>query len=141
VQTTTTRYPRHSFRRFFECGTASRVPSSKSVPQIPFNDFVWDTTSPHRTSKPRDFILAIMPQYACYTVPINAKSVTFPELFIDCFSQLWMQNPDSELAPLVAGNIGAKMTPDIIPDPVFLSDVINYFTAQSCSKMSRIGLQ
>jgi hypothetical protein len=45
--------------------------------------------STRRTSKARDFILATMPQYGFYTVPENAKEMTFGELFKDCVYQLW----------------------------------------------------
>jgi hypothetical protein len=43
--------------------------------------------STRKTSHPRDFILAIIPQYGFYKVPTTARVMGFGELFLDCFQQ------------------------------------------------------
>jgi hypothetical protein len=40
------------------------------------------------TSKPRDFILAVAPQYGSYKTPSIASRMTFEELFMDCCRQI-----------------------------------------------------
>ena len=62
------------------------------LPLHPFPErhaFYQQIFSTRRTSKARDFILATMPQYSFYTVPKNAKEMTFAGLFNDCIYQLW----------------------------------------------------
>ena len=51
------------------------------------NDFAIHLNSLRITSKPRDFILAILPQYGWYRAPPNVKRLTFGELWIDCVQQ------------------------------------------------------
>ena len=58
-----------------------------------------------RTTKSRDFILAVMPQYGFYKVPPSAKDMTFSQLFIDCCNQLELANMGEpcRMAPLIFG--------------------------------------
>jgi hypothetical protein len=77
-------------------------------------------TSSRVTTNPRDFILAIMPQYHWYKLPPKAKSLTFGELFLDCCLQ--GQKYDEYLVrPLITD--GRATLVDIIANPAPTSDV------------------
>jgi hypothetical protein len=45
-------------------------------------------TNKQRTTKARDFILAITPQFSFYMIPKDAKDMTFSAIFCDCIRQL-----------------------------------------------------
>ena len=78
------------------------------------------------TSKPRDFILAVMPQFSFYIVPKNAKKLSFQDLFIDCTTQLRTKT-GSDLAPLFIDyaefNVEEPATKNI-PSPAILGDLV-----------------
>jgi hypothetical protein len=82
-----------------------------------------------QTSKERDFILAIMPQYKFYTVPENAKQMTFGQLFVDCCHQLDRARPspppDGRVKPLLVSSSCEIFTAtDNVPLPTCLGDFI-----------------
>ena len=81
------------------------------------------------TSHPRDFILAIMPQYDFYTVPKNARQMSFGELFADCCQQGLKAGWD--LAPLLTSESGEGTRmfsiTNNIPHPVCLGDMVKLF--------------
>lgn len=116
-------------RAFFTCGTAARA--ARHPPQFPSVGTLWlERTSTRRTSKPRDFILAIMPQYAFYTLPKNAKAMSFAELFVDCFVQLQSKCRSLQLAPLlgILDSVHNMPSPtNNIPSALFLGDVVKLF--------------
>ena len=75
---------------FFKNSTIQRTGPARLLHPFPEDrTFYHHKFSTRRTSKARDFILAIMPQYSFYTVPKDAKRMTFNELFKDCVHQLW----------------------------------------------------
>ena len=94
-------------------------------------------SSKRRTSKPRDFILAIMPQYRFYTVPKNAKQMTFGQLFLDCFRQMEVAKQNHEIWELASHFVspiglidlrsGALLATDNIPEPICLGDLVKLF--------------
>ena len=93
----------------------------------------WSCT--RRTSKPRDFILAIMPQQSWYIVPRRAKCMTFGELYLDCCHQAEKNNVN--LVTLVtvgratSSLLDMILTPlpptDNIPTPTCLGDLVKLF--------------
>ncbi|KAJ7263565.1 hypothetical protein B0H12DRAFT_1103012 [Mycena haematopus] len=88
------------------------------IPELPrARDLCIYLSSMRRTSKPRDFILAIMPQYGFYRVPRNARQMTFTQLYIDCCHQL--RGHDIDIGPLFieAG----------VPEPIYLGDLVKLF--------------
>lgn len=77
----------------------SRPPQPNLFPMYPGKRyFQHQLQSTRCTSKASDFILAIMPQYGFYTIPSDAKSMTFTQLFLNCCDQL-SGYPD--LVPLI----------------------------------------
>jgi Heterokaryon incompatibility protein (HET) len=119
-------------RAFFNCGSISRIPIARHCPQFPTHlEFITQSWSTRRTGKPRDFILAVMPQYAFYTLPEDARTMTFAQLFVDCFNQLEAKCKESWLAPLIMGRFDAArgmfLVTDNIPSPTFLGDLVKYF--------------
>lgn len=83
-----------------------------------------------RTSKPRDFILATMPLYQFYTVPKNARRMTFSDLFLDLWSQVHTKTANPAVAlpsgPAVSLRHMATGTPPAIidvPEPACLGDM------------------
>lgn len=76
--------------------------------------------SRRKTTKTRDFVLAVMPEFHWYTVPDNAKQTTFGELLLDCFHQA--ERSDISFSPLVT--VGWKTTlGDIQAVPPMTSNV------------------
>ncbi|KAJ6506572.1 hypothetical protein C8R45DRAFT_1175626 [Mycena sanguinolenta] len=68
---------------FFLCRETRRGSDIAEIPKLPLaRDLCIHLTSMRRTSKPRDFILAIMPQYGFYRVPENARRMTFTQLYM-----------------------------------------------------------
>lgn len=101
--------------------------------------------SAHRASKPRDYILATMPQFEFYIVPANARHMTFPELYMDCFNQY--RNFDGEwmFQPLLTGEqhlsmneiAGHRLPPtQNIPQPDCLGDFVKLFGGPILETMS-----
>lgn len=79
------------------------------------------------TSKPRDFILAIMPQFKWYSVPPNAKQLKFGKLFLDCCKQA--SEKGVHLSPLISleansntNNLPVLQASENIPEPTCLGD-------------------
>jgi hypothetical protein len=73
---------------FFGLGTVERT-NARGITQFPFaQEFQLNLNNKRRTTKARDFILAIMPQFSFYTVPKDAKDMTFSALYFDCIRQL-----------------------------------------------------
>jgi hypothetical protein len=85
-------------------------------------------TSTRVTGHPRDFILAVMPQYGFYTVPKDARRMSFGELFVDCFRQgeraQWPYAPliSADWTPASGTSLFAPTTN--IPEPRYLGDMI-----------------
>ena len=85
---------------YFHLGKVSRTCIRNKTAQTPrARDILLHLTSTRHTSKPRDFILAIMPQYAFYRVPKDARKMTFSELFLECCRQL--RDHDVGIAPFL----------------------------------------
>jgi hypothetical protein len=114
---------------FLNCTSVIRCPMNKrrSVPHPA--ELYLHFNSPRQTSKSRDFILAIMPQYEFYRVPNAAKLMGFGQLFADCCNQLRQaRSPaDRMMAPLLA--FGSSETCEVsatdnIPQPTCLGDFI-----------------
>jgi hypothetical protein len=91
-----------------------------------FPEFKNQIGSPRRTSKARDFILAIMPQYEFYSIPTNARCRSFSDLWHDCFMQLRAETRDSRLGPLFPAGKSAFWFGSI-PTPVTLGDFSKLF--------------
>jgi len=117
-------------KAFLNCAFVSRSPMTRHR-SVPANaELLMHLDSTRRTSKPRDFILAIMPQYKFYTVPKEAKLMDFGKLFVDCCNQLGrVQLPsDGAMTPLLSfgsiksSNIFTAM--DNIPQPASLGDFV-----------------
>ena len=98
------------------------------------NDFAIHLNSLRVTSKPRDFVLAILPQYGWYRAPREVKRLTFGQLWIDCVQQA--EQSGFRFFPIVTkgltGTIVANAedsrspSPDI-PEPETLGDFIKLF--------------
>jgi hypothetical protein len=67
----------------------------------PYNTLADESKSRRRTSKSRDFILALFPQFKWYEKPVNVLSMTFGEIFVDALGQ-WRRNNNENLADMVA---------------------------------------
>ena len=136
-------------RAFFDCGTVSRSGprTAKIPPRLQDKDgFTSHFASSRRTSKPRDFILAWMPQFTFYTVPEKAKSMSFSQLFAECFRQILSQTTRIDYPPLLPGrldtSLGIALPPDFeftepdlpkpdVPEPLYLGDLAKLFYGPS----------
>lgn len=132
---------------FLNLGTAVRRHESIEVMLPNERDIMTHLNSTRETSKPRDFILAIMPQYGFYHAPQNAKQLSFTELFLDCCRQL--REVDSGLSPLflesdhlLDGRVVGPLTIDI-PEPKCLGDLVKLFGGprMRCPERSVVDLQ
>ncbi|CAG7556530.1 unnamed protein product [Fusarium equiseti] len=107
----------HSSLGFFSEGSATG-----------FRDELWSQLNSMRvTSHPRDFILATLPQYGWYAPPTQARSMSFGELFVDCFEQ--GRRACRGFAPLISSGIidgGRTDQPvsDEVPTPTCLGDFV-----------------
>ncbi|KAJ6506600.1 hypothetical protein C8R45DRAFT_970082 [Mycena sanguinolenta] len=116
---------------FFHCRETRRGNTVAEIPELPqARDLCIHLSSMRRTSKPRDFILAIMPQYGFYRMPQNARRMSFPKLYIDCCRQL--RGRAVEIGPLFIesenpfdGQIGELRAG--VPEPVYLGDLVKLF--------------
>lgn len=128
---------KHEAKSFIDaycrCSTVSRRSNTfyfrPSVPNR--SEFMSMLSSRRRTSKPRDFVLAVMPQYSFYKVPLDAKSMSFGEIFADCGRQLLEEGEATGLAPLFMGRDHAgpnrfSISTDI-PIPILLADFVKLF--------------
>jgi hypothetical protein len=113
-------------RAFVNDGIVRRNQPLKSRPFPSQWELLPHQTSTRLTSHPRDFILALMPQYDFYQVPQNARRMKFGELFVDCFEQ--GRRAGWELAPLITGGStsvqAAFPLTDNIPEPACLGDLV-----------------
>jgi hypothetical protein len=129
--------PQKLLRAYLHSDTASRTPASKSPPRFPaYDGFQMQIGSTRRTTKSRDFILAIMPQYAFYTVPANAKAMTFAQLFVDAFRQLEAKCDFLELSPNVMGTLDLEKgivlaLHHVIPEVIVLGELVKLLYGSS----------
>lgn len=112
---------------FMNCSTVSRLVAD--VPNIVHNvsdDITMFWSSGRETSKARDFILAVMPQYEFYKMPIDTKRLTFGQLFVDAYRQIVLAEERGYLAPLLTAHIDIEQLESIatsnIPEPRNLSE-------------------
>jgi hypothetical protein len=78
---------------FIDNRTASRKIKSKPRDVEMFEqDFRFLSVSRLQATKPRDHILAMAPQNSFYTVPKNARDMTFSELFRNLCTQFNLSN-------------------------------------------------
>jgi hypothetical protein len=123
-------------RAFFYCNTnpISRSSMPRVPPTLPTADNLYELmASTHRTTKARDFILAVMPQYVFYHVPHNAKEMSFTELFRDCCVQLETESQTYRDSIGIRLNPGPpRWSPSIqhVSEPIFLGDLAKIFYGQ-----------
>lgn len=122
-------------RAFLNCTIVRRPTAVRSELQAPTpEDVWWHLNSRRRTSESRDFILGIMPQFEFYTVPKNAKQMTFGQLFHDFWSQLALKS-DSSVTPLLIApfNVNESMSSPSanIPEPTCLGDFLKLLNGAS----------
>ena len=88
--------------------------------------------SDRRTSKSRDFILAIMPQYEGYIVPLTARRMTFSELYLDCCKQMAKLIPQFPLFEICSGTTLLETYPSSsnIPEPISLGDFVKLLSVR-----------
>lgn len=130
---------------YIQSSDASRTPASKTSPTFPaYDGFMMQINSTRRATKSRDFILATMPQYSFYTVPPNAKTMSFAQLFVDCYQQLEAKQEDLELVPNVHGQLDiaqgiVRVTDNIhvVPEATVLGDVVKLFYGPKLQKWKR----
>jgi hypothetical protein len=121
----------------------SRPPRPNLLPMYPGKRyFQHQLQSTRCTSKARDFILAIMPQYGFYKVPSDAKSMTFTQLFLDCCDQL---SGYPELVPLIrfdgqtiCDSFTLSCPVKTIAEPVYLSDFAHLLFGPTIPAKGRI---
>jgi len=108
---------------FIGDGTVSRR-SGKHSHDRPRNfNYLDHMFSKRRTSKPRDFILAIMPQYDWYWVPEKARQMTFEELFLDACVQATQKG--AHMRPRLGPLITAEWTDliNIVRNPAATTNI------------------
>lgn len=99
---------------------------------LPPQNFWQAITSTRRSTKPRDYILATMPQFGFYRLPKNIRAITFSELFLDCAYQMHaiirtQLSHDTTSSPL---DIPIDTTKFIeVPEPTCLGDLVKLFQA------------
>jgi hypothetical protein len=122
--------------------------------------FSWElrqySNSRRKTTEARDFILAIMPQYGWYKKPEAVKSMSFGEIFFDCYNQALRE----ELSSSEEGSIGTAFTPRLtkgmvhptltakesveptsdIPTPNTLGDFVKLLGCTALGKLQTRGL-
>jgi hypothetical protein len=119
---------------YLNCGTVTMESSPTSRPFPTMYELMTNFHSTRKTSHPRDFILAVMPQYDFYTVPANAKQMSFGELFVDCFQQAHrggfrsapLLTKEGEVHPSELGLVKI-LASDNIPEPTCLGDLVKLF--------------
>ena len=129
---------------FIKGGTVSRWPVQNPDDWFGSIDLSFHIHSCRRTSKPQDYILAIMPPYYWYSVPVDARRMTFSELFLDCCAQV-EQKESGLIRPLITS--GWANIPDVIlnpskpasvPTPTCLGDLAKLFSG-GLSRYPSIG--
>ena len=113
---------------FFGLGTVERT-NARGILEFPLaQEFAMIMNNKRRTTKGRDFILAIMPQFSFYTVPRNAKDITISALFFDCIRQL--SGIGHVMAPLIIRRTinfiesNTRIWETDIPEPSSLGDFV-----------------
>ena len=107
-------------KAFIENGSVTRAPIRDKNDDEYISAVVPYCHTPRRTTKARDFILAIMPQCYWYTVPSEAKRMTFGRLFFDMCVQA-KKAGDEHFSPLITNR--TPLMVDIIFDPTPTEDV------------------
>jgi len=133
-------------RAYLSCGEVSRKGASGPPTPVPSQEYlVLHMNSPRKTTKPRDFILAIMPQYEFYRVPPKAKQMTFGQLFLDCYQQMEAARSDQQVTPLFMDDISARCpkftATDEIPEPICLGDLMKLFLGTRPRLCETLGVE
>lgn len=154
-------FEEHSVRfvnAFLHNGTITRptLPASATAGR----GFGWEmrqhTNSRRKTTKARDFILAIMPQYGWYKKPPDVKDMSFPQIFSDCYKQALQTGAgldtgaDKEVAfvprltrgmvePTTSSEATAEPLQDI-PLPETLGDFVKLLGSTASANASKLGL-
>jgi hypothetical protein len=125
---------------FFGLGTVERT-NPRRILQFPLaQEFEMIMNNKRRTTKARDFILAIMPQFSFYTVPGNAKDITFSALFFDCIRQL--SAIGHVMAPLIIRRTinfiesNNRIWETEIPEPISLGEFVKLLNGPRISYKS-----
>ena len=116
-------------RAYFSCGTVSRSPVP--TPKFPLPHHISSLlSSTRKTSHPRDFILAVMPQFSFYVVPPDAKRLNFQQLYLDCCQQLVEKHSLScdvgPQIPVIRSLVESGI--NTFPEPRCLGDVAKLFS-------------
>lgn len=75
---------------YINCATIKKPAANqmdKAVDIHEGNLRLFNLSSPRASTKHRDYVLATMPQFSWYTVPINAKAMSFGDIFQDLYAQ------------------------------------------------------
>ena len=90
-----------------------------------------------QTSESRDFLLAIMPQFEEYRVPVNARHMSFGNLFADCCRQLGDNEQVPRLAVFANTTFGQLKyaARDNVPEPKSLGDMAKLLYMQPIAKI------
>jgi Heterokaryon incompatibility protein (HET) len=119
---------------FLEDGSVSRQRTTKPSRCTLNIYYIWDhMDSVRRATKPRDYILALMPQFEWYSTPANAKQMTFGELFLNCCIQA-KDHDVKDIGPLI--NAGRLKVDELlrgqatanIPTPTCFGELIMLFS-------------
>lgn len=77
-------------RAYINCSTIKKPSTNqmdKAIDIFDGNLRTFHLSSPRASTKHRDYVLATMPQFPWYTVPIDAKKMSFGEIFQDLHTQ------------------------------------------------------
>jgi len=87
-------YPEIRFlNAFIFDGLVTRVPYRGDYKHIAFaNSLKAQMFSKQRSTKPRDYIPAVLPQHHFYVIPWTARDWSFGDLFLNCLRQFEMQD-------------------------------------------------
>lgn len=116
---------------FVNNGVVTRPTTQNDEPSLFPEWYFWNAiSSTRRTTKPRDYILATMPQFMFFKVPNNARRMTFTELFFNCLYRLHaivrLMLPDGAAVPMLDLTVDIPRTVDI-PEPTSLGDLVKLF--------------
>ena len=126
---------REFINAFLTNGSVSRSThgANRYRPRPLTNDFIIHINSLRETSKPRDFILAILPQYGWYLPPHGVRQMTFGQLWLDCWRQAQLAGyPFTPTIPKgLAGSpensLDSLSPSENIPTPTVLGDFVKLF--------------
>lgn len=120
---------------FLHYGTVTRraVISDRHRQRSPYAEFRNHGNSMRRTTKARDFILAILPQYGWYVAPPNIRGSSFGALWLDCCKQanasgnaFYPRITKGMIEPATSAD-DSRLATSIIPDPTCLGDFVKLF--------------